>query len=102
MLGVPVNGTGLEEGLAENQKFGAELIALVLWWLRRDKRAGLESWVREGAMEPDAQLPRELEGGEGRAMVADDRVRRRITTPSDFPEELSNLAREYALILEPA
>ena len=53
-------------------------------------------------MEPDAQLPRELEGGEGGAVVADDGVRGGIATPSHFTEELSDLARENALILEAA
>ena len=81
----------------------AHAFHVTLIWQARSKPDPINArkLACKGAMKPDSQLPRELEGGEGRAMVADDRVRRRITTPSDFPEELSDLAREFALIPEP-
>jgi hypothetical protein len=51
-------------------------------------------------VEPDAELPGDLEIGERGAMVAGDRVARGVAGAPDFAEELSYLAREDALVLQ--
>ncbi len=51
-------------------------------------------------MEPDAELPSDFEDRQRSAMVARDRVTRCVTGPPYFSEELRDLTREDALVLQ--
>ena len=88
--------------LAEAGEFGTQIGAFVLRGLRRDEGAGLERGVLEGAVEPEPELPGDLERGEGGAMVARHGVARGVAGAPHFTEELGDLARQNALVLQAA
>jgi len=79
-----------------------QVVGFVSWSKRRDEGAGLVCRVPEGAVEPDADLPGELECCERGAVISDQRVAGGVACPPDFTEELGNLARKDTLILQSA
>ena len=95
-------GAMLLQLLGQTRKFGAKVVGLVPWSLRRDEGAGLECRVLEGAVEPDANLPGELECREHGAMISDQRMTGGVACSPHFIEELGNLARKDALLLQAA
>jgi hypothetical protein len=94
-----MGGSMLRQLLSKTRKFGAQVVRLVPWSERQDEGAGLVCRVLEGAVEPDADLPGELERRERGAVISAQRVAGGVACPSDFAEELGNLARKDALIL---
>lgn len=65
---------------------------------RRNERAGLEARViPEGAVEPDADLPGDLERGQGLPMIAAAVMSRRVADLADRVEQVGHLARDGAI-----
>jgi hypothetical protein len=92
----------LYKRLAEAGKFGAQLGAFVRRSLRGDEGTGLKRGFLEGAVEPEPELPGNLERSQGNAMVARLGVARGVTGATHLAEELGDLAWEYALVLKAA
>jgi hypothetical protein len=88
--------------LAETGEFGTQIGTFVLRSLWRDEGAGLERGVSEGAVEPEPELPGDLEHGQGGAMVTRYGVARGVAGAPHFAEELGDLARQNALVLQAA
>ena len=61
--------------------------------LRRRERAGPEAAVAEGAVEPDGELPRDLEPGQRRRVVAAVQVDRLIADALEIVEQVDDVAR---------
>jgi hypothetical protein len=92
----------LFERLTEAGEFGAQLGAFVRRSLRRDEGARLERGIPEGAVKPERELPGDLEGGKSSAMVPRYGVARGVAGAPHFTEELGNLTRQHALVLQAA
>ena len=67
-----------------------------------DEGPGLEGGVLEGAVEPDRELPGDLEGGERPFVVALQAMGRGVAAAPDLVEELGDLARDQAAVTQPA
>ena len=89
------------EVLLEAGEFGFEFGAFVGWRGGGNERPGLIGGVSESAVEPECDLPGKFEGVESGAMIVLQGVVRVITRFTDFAEELGNLARQDAVILQP-
>jgi hypothetical protein len=94
--------TVLFQHLVEAGKFGAQLGAFVLRGLRGDEGAGVERGILEGTVEPEPELPCDLECGQGSAMVTRYGMAGGIAGAPYFAKELGNLARQNTLILQAA
>ena len=92
----------LFQRLVEAGEFGVQIGAFVRRGLWRDEGAGLEHGVLEGAVEPESELPGDLECGQGSAMVTRHGVARGVAGAPHFTEELGDLTRQHALILQAA
>jgi len=93
---------GIVERIEHLREFGTEVVGLVLWSLRRNESTGLEGRVLEDAVEPDTNLPGDLEGRERGAVIPDQRMAGGVACSPHFTEELSNLTRKNALLLQSA
>jgi len=58
--------------------------------------------VPEGTVEPEPELPGDLEGSQGSVMVTRHGVARGVAGAPHFAEELGDLAWQYALALQAA
>jgi hypothetical protein len=96
-----MGGLVIGEGFREGVEFGAEFVRFVFRWLGRDEGAGFEVSFGEGAVEPDAELPDDLECGECSSMVARERVVGGVPRSSDLAEELVDFHGEDAVVAEP-
>lgn len=72
------------DGFGKVGQLRAELVAFVLGRLWRNEGAALELRVFERAMEPDADLPRDFQERERRAMIPGKRVIRGVARTPDF------------------
>lgn len=97
-----MGGLILGQLVGEGFKLGAEFLGFVRRWLRRDERAGFEIRILERAVEPDADLPDDLEHRQSGAVVAGERVVGGIPGAADFAEELVDLVGEDAVVSQAA
>jgi hypothetical protein len=98
----PMGGEALFERLAEAGELATQLGAFVRWGLRGNEGARREQGVTEGAVEPEPKLLGDLECGQGGEMVARHGVARGVAGALHFTEELGDLARQNAVILQAA
>ena len=96
VMGGPILG----ERSGEFLKLGLKFLGFVGGRLGRDEGTGLEAWICKGAMEPDAELPGDLENGEGAAVISGEGVVCGIPTAADFVEELMDLPGDDAVVPE--
>ena len=100
--GLPVLCLVLGERERQAIELGAQVLALVPGRDRGDEGSGLEGGVLEGAVEPDRELPGDLEGGERPFVVALKAMGRGVAAAPDLVEELGDLARDQAAVTQPA
>jgi len=90
------------EFLVESRKFSVQIGGFCDRWLGRNERAGSEVVILESAVEPEAELPADLQAGQRSTMVTGHGVAGGVAGSTNFSKELSNIARQNALILEAA
>jgi hypothetical protein len=96
-----VGGLVVGQLLGEGLEFGAEFFGLVRRRTGRDEGAGFELGLAEGPVEPDPELPSDLEGSERGPVVAGEGVVRGIPGPSDLAEKLVDLVGENPVVAQP-
>ena len=79
-------------------QLGAEFLRIIRRRLRWNERAGFEIRVFECPVEPDADLPDDLEHRKGGAMVPRERVVGGISRAADFAEQLVDLVWEDSVV----
>jgi len=93
LRGLVVLGPVIRERLRQAVELFVQVGGLVARGLRRNEGTGSVLGVLEGAMEPDRELPGDLECRECGAVIARQRMTCGISGASDLIEELNNLPR---------
>ena len=98
--GFVMSGSILLKLFGKTREFSAQVVGLDPWSKWRNEGAGLECRILESAVEPDANLSRDLECCERSTVIADQRMAGGVACPPDFAKELGNLTRKDALVLQ--